>query len=646
MNIYFVNKRSKWRRPIDVKDTNKISIITVGDICIHDTNDGLIMYYINSIENFWNSCIIIDRGNNDKFYQQGNALLFSHNGVSKRRGNIKLLKDFIGCFHRKCVDSFFKNAIDILEYKRDFWDFGIFQNLYDFSSNCTHKTTPNQEKIFLKKTNKSLPSIFTSYFDDELVNEIISSFENGNKLHDIYTDIKERNPIEFRKAFKIFFQQNPDRSIYDKFDDTTECYSISENKNNSDSTNNTEWYLTTLSFVDESCNNIAKIDEIRKGNNDENNSNIFEKYINTIDKYHIYNDEEINCLFKQYRNGNKKAHDLIVKSNLKFVAAIAKKYCRNNSMLMDMIQEGNIGLLKAIEHYDYLRISNFTRYAKYWITCIIKTNANFLKQGIRIPNNVCNQHYKIHKLRRDFIQKHNYHPSIYDIMSEYENTYGLEYDYNNANFILQLPENLNDLIVIDDPDTYSMEYSNIDTYIEADYRRKKIQFYLSCIDKKDKYILCAKYGINHSEETLQSIGDNINLTKERVRQKCIEIISYLKKQGEKSITKHKNVSPSSLIHAKYIKMNKKNAKKEIKNKTSISKILQNNQLTQYQEVKTLYNISVGSKITYKKRECTVKKIQIGKNKSKLYIEYNNGVIDVVFYDKNNIRLERSNRIKG
>jgi hypothetical protein len=103
--------------------------------------------------------------------------------------------------------------------------------------------------------------------------------------------------------------------------------------------------------------------------------------------------------------------------------------------------------------------------------------------------------------------------------------------------------------------------------------------------------------------------------------------------------------PFTLIHAKYIKMNKKNAKKEIKNKTSISKILQNNQLTQYQEVKTLYNISVGSKITYKKRECTVKKIQMGKNKSKLYIEYNNGVIDVVFYDKNNIRLERSNRIK-
>lgn len=67
--------------------------------------------------------------------------------------------------------------------------------------------------------------------------------------------------------------------------------------------------------------------------------------------------------------------------------------------------------------------------------------------------------------------------------------------------------------------------------------------------------------------------------------------------------------PFTLIHAKYIKMNKKNAKKEIKNKTSISKILQNNQLTQYQEVKTLYNISVGSKITYKKENVQSRKFK-------------------------------------
>ena len=98
MNIYYVNRYSKYKGPFDIIDSNREHIIKGGDICLRDYIEGVAFLIVNSSDNSWNACKQVGIGNHDSLVDQGNTLLFSFDGLHRRKGNAALLKQLIDCY--------------------------------------------------------------------------------------------------------------------------------------------------------------------------------------------------------------------------------------------------------------------------------------------------------------------------------------------------------------------------------------------------------------------------------------------------------------------------------------------------------------------------------------------------------------------
>lgn len=91
MNVYFVNRYSKLKGPFDIIDSNRQHIIKIGDICLRDTTEGVAFYVVYNTSNSWNSCKVVGIGDNDVLSNIGNTLLFSFDGLSRRKGDVALI---------------------------------------------------------------------------------------------------------------------------------------------------------------------------------------------------------------------------------------------------------------------------------------------------------------------------------------------------------------------------------------------------------------------------------------------------------------------------------------------------------------------------------------------------------------------------
>lgn len=215
MNIYFINRNSRWKGPFDVIDAKGKRIISIGDVCLRDTNDGISFLYVERNTNKWNLCRTIGYGTNRDLLQIGNSLLFSFDGVRKRYGNIGLLQVLIGCFNENKINTFLSNAIEILEYKKDFWDFGVLLQLFCPSQNLPKQQGREKQKIKTNSSTKQILTIFVSYFDETIVDEITSLLNSGKTLREAYTLIRRDRPVVFQKTLLKFLQENPGKTIYD-----------------------------------------------------------------------------------------------------------------------------------------------------------------------------------------------------------------------------------------------------------------------------------------------------------------------------------------------------------------------------------------------------------------------------------------------
>ena len=92
MNIYFVNRYSKLKGPFDIIDSNRQHLIKVGDICLRDTIEGVAFYVVFNSNNMWNACKLVGVGRNETLPDIGNTLLFSFDGLSRRRGRYYINK--------------------------------------------------------------------------------------------------------------------------------------------------------------------------------------------------------------------------------------------------------------------------------------------------------------------------------------------------------------------------------------------------------------------------------------------------------------------------------------------------------------------------------------------------------------------------
>ena len=422
---------------------------------------------------------------------------------------------------------------------------------------------------------------------------------------------------------------------------------------------------------------------------EENLSDSLRFYLSQISKYRIYSNDEMIELFKRYRNGDQKAFDLIIKSQQRLVANIALLYCRKGAPLEDIIQEGNVGLVKAAERFDYTQYRSFSNYAKAWILQSISISMTTMPYMVRLPLNQLARYRKVRMFKEMFEQQHGYPPSVTDI------DVGEDVEPEKIALLYQLPDSLWKLVEYHlDLDLLESRTDFVADYEKDEYNWHFVRWLLQCLNNKEALILRLYYGIDVMEETLSSIGDKMDLTRERVRQiiwssvRKLQDVSHIKieeaKIGEMiridssnqlgRVVKTKQGADGSTILI--VKMYSgftteisvsntpyhiiKRVKSQEKQK-QISNSYQKTSVTEYTHLKqegrrslnketpkevTKYGeLKVGDQILYNRKHCIVKKI-IGSSKSaRLFIEYSNGVMDVVSYNRSKFeKLSKSSKM--
>ena len=413
---------------------------------------------------------------------------------------------------------------------------------------------------------------------------------------------------------------------------------------------------------------------------EEDLSESLRSYLRQISKYRVYTNDEMIELFKRYRNGELKAFDMIIKSQQRLVANIALFYCRKGAPLEDIIQEGNVGLVKAAERFDYTQYRSFSNYAKKWILQSISISMTTLPYLVRLPLNQLARYRKVRMFKEMFEQQHGYPPSVTDI------DVGEDVEPEKITLLYQLPDNLRKLVEFQEDMDLFQSSTDIVTHDENhEYNSYLVRSLLQCLKNREERILRSYYGIDMVEDTLSSIGDKMYLTRERVRQilwssvRKLQDVSHVKREEAKIGEMIRIVSsnqvgrvvntkqgkdgttilvvkmgsgyttelsvydtPYHIVKNEYKKKTQSTQKEQRKNtqKNTFKDIAHSRQKETKtvvedarREVSEIDELKVGDKIYYNKLSCIVIKIIENGKFSKLIIEYANGVRDVVPYNK-------------
>ena len=261
-----------------------------------------------------------------------------------------------------------------------------------------------------------------------------------------------------------------------------------------------------------------------------------EKYLQEIGKEEMLTAEEEVELAQRIRNGDQKALERLTRANLRFVVSVAKQYQNQGLTLSDLINEGNLGLLKAAERFDETRGFKFISYAVWWIRQSILQAISEQSRIVRLPLNQVGSVNKINREINKFEQENERRPSVDEIadhidlpqdkIDEAMNISGRHVSVD-APFTSDEDSSLLDVLTNDDNPATDMA-------LVAESLKSEIQEALGILNERERNIIEASYGINQTELTLEEIGEKYGLSRERVRQIKEKAIRKLR-----TCTKHK-----------------------------------------------------------------------------------------------------------
>lgn len=244
-------------------------------------------------------------------------------------------------------------------------------------------------------------------------------------------------------------------------------------------------------------------------------------YLKGISKYTLLTKEEEVELAKAAAKGNQAAKEKLINHNLRLVVSIAKRYMGHGLPLLDLIQEGNLGLMKAVERYDVSKGFKFSTYATYWIKQAISRGLADQARNIRIPVHMITFMSEIRKFEHDFQQAHNKKPKEAEVAAALKvDIKKVKEAYSWMNDTTSL-----DIVVGDDEDVTIESFIEDEsaptafTSIEDADRNAAIQNILNTLNEREKVVIMRRFGIGASRaETLDEIGKDFGLSKERIRQ--------------------------------------------------------------------------------------------------------------------------------
>ncbi|MBO8459266.1 MAG: RNA polymerase sigma factor RpoD/SigA [Bacteroidetes bacterium] len=268
-------------------------------------------------------------------------------------------------------------------------------------------------------------------------------------------------------------------------------------------------------------------------------SESLEKYLQEIGREDLITVEEEIELAQRIRNGDRAALEKLTRANLRFVVSVAKQYQSQGLSLPDLINEGNLGLIKAAQKFDETRGFKFISYAVWWIRQSILQALAEQSRMVRLPLNQTGLQNKISKASAKLEQANERRPSVEELAEE------LDVPVEKVTETLKIS---NRTLSVDAPLSDDEGSSMIDVMTNEDAPNTdhtlmheslslEIDRALSVLNERERDIIKKFFGLGRPEMTLEEIGQELGLTRERVRQIKENAIKQLQRNAKTSLLK-------------------------------------------------------------------------------------------------------------
>jgi RNA polymerase primary sigma factor len=244
-------------------------------------------------------------------------------------------------------------------------------------------------------------------------------------------------------------------------------------------------------------------------------------FLNEAGRYKLLTAEEEVELAKRIERGDKGAKDLMINSNLRLVVSIAKRYQGHGLSLLDLIQEGIIGLIRAVEKFDYRKGFKFSTYATWWIRQAVQRGVANKSRTIRIPVHIVEREQKIARAERELVVKLGRQPTDRELAEAAKLPLKQVREVKSAaRAVTSLDKPIGD----DDTGTYgdlfASEQVDTDEKVEVSLREETLRKALAELPERERVVLKLRYGLDGGREpmSLEAIGRELGITRERVRQ--------------------------------------------------------------------------------------------------------------------------------
>jgi RNA polymerase primary sigma factor len=244
-------------------------------------------------------------------------------------------------------------------------------------------------------------------------------------------------------------------------------------------------------------------------------------YLRDIGKIDLLTYSEEQILARQVRKGNNRAKKKLVEANLRLVVSVTKKYLDKGLLFLDLVQEGNLGLIRAAEKFDPSRGFKFSTYATWWIRQGITRAIADKARTIRKPVHMITQIYKLYSIQGKLRDKLGREPESKEIAQ------AMQMSLEKVEGLLEIsqePLSLDEPYGEDKDETFGsfIEDDRIknpsDSAIDIGLEKKLVDA-LETLDDREKNIIEQRYGLQNGQpKTLEEVGRNFNLTRERIRQ--------------------------------------------------------------------------------------------------------------------------------
>jgi RNA polymerase primary sigma factor len=243
-------------------------------------------------------------------------------------------------------------------------------------------------------------------------------------------------------------------------------------------------------------------------------------FLNELARYPLLTAEEEVALSKRIERGDKEAKQLMIESNLRLVVSIAKRYRNQGLPFLDLIQEGSLGLIRAVEKFDWRRGYKFSTYATWWIRQAVARGLADKARTIRMPVHIAERRHKLNRAERSLLTQLGREPTVEEIAEE------AHLPLAQAQHVRRAPRVSASL---DQPvgeqgdtvfaDFVASEGPPPEEEVELSLRSQALIGVLSILEDREREVLILRYGLGDDEpKTLEEIGHGLAVTRERVRQ--------------------------------------------------------------------------------------------------------------------------------